>query len=90
MAPYDGTITERHIDIGNLVTDGKANTTPLYRMVKDDPIRVFVNVPQSAAGDIKVGASAKIKADNIPDHDFNGKITRTANSINPQDAHFAG
>ncbi len=83
-APYDGIITERHIDIGNLVTDGKADTTPLYRMVKDDPIRVFVNVPQSAAGDITVGASAKIKADNIPDHDFNGKITRTANSINPK------
>ena len=84
VAPYDGTITERHIDIGNLVTDGGAKTTPLYRMVKDDPIRVFVNVPQSAASDIKVGASAKIKADNIPDHDFNGKITRTANSINPK------
>ena len=84
VAPYDGIITERHIDIGNLVTDGSANTTPLYRMVKDDPIRVFVNVPQSAASDIKVGASAKIKADNIPDHDFNGKITRTANSINPK------
>ena len=54
------------------------------------PIRVFVNVPQSAAGDIKVGAPAQIKASNIPDRDFNGKITRTANAINPQDAHFAG
>src|SRR5208337_522480 len=83
-APYDGTITERHIDIGNLVTDGRTDTTPLYRMVKDDPIRVFVNVPQNAAGDIKVGSPAKIKAGNIPDRDFNGKITRTANSINPK------
>ena len=35
VAPYDGTITERHIDIGNLVTDGRTNTTPLYRMVED-------------------------------------------------------
>jgi RND family efflux transporter MFP subunit len=83
-APYDGIITERHIDIGNLVTDGRTDMTPLYRMVKDDPIRVFVNVPQSAASDIKVGAPAKIMAGNIPDRDFNGKITRTANSINPK------
>ncbi len=84
VAPYDGTITERHIDIGNLVTDGKTNTTPLYCMVKDDPIRVFVNVPQSVAGEINVGASTEIKAENIPDRDFKGKITRTANSINPK------
>ena len=83
-APYDGIITDRHIDIGNLVTDGRTDTTPLYRMVKDDPIRVFVNVPQSAAGNIKVGASAKIMAGNIPNRDFNGKIARTANSINPK------
>ena len=83
-APYDGTITERHIDIGNLVTDGSTDTTPLYRMVEDDPIRVFVDVPQSAAGDIKVGTSAKIKAGNIPDREFDGKITRTSNAINPQ------
>jgi RND family efflux transporter MFP subunit len=84
-APYDGTITERNIDIGNLVsTDGRTSNTPLYRMVKDDPIRVFVDVPQSAASDIKVGASAKIKASNIPDREFDGKITRTSNSINSQ------
>jgi RND family efflux transporter MFP subunit len=84
VAPYDGTITERHIDIGNLVTDGSANTTPLYRMVKDDPIRVVVYVPQSAAADIKPGAAVRIKADQDPRHAFNGKVTRTANAINPQ------
>ena len=66
-APYDGTITERHIDIGNLVSsDSKTNDTPLYRMVKDNTIRVFVDVPQSAADDIKVGSPVKIKASNDP------------------------
>ena len=39
-APYDGVITTRDIDIGNLVTAGStANTTPLYRMSQDDPLR---------------------------------------------------
>jgi len=84
-APYDGIITERHIDIGNLVTAGStASTTPLYRMEQDNPIRVFVDVPQSAANDIKIGAQVQTRAGNIPDRAFYGKVTRTANAINPQ------
>jgi len=84
-APYDGIITERHIDIGNLVTAGStASTTPLYRMEQDNPIRVLVDVPQSAANDIKIGAQVQTRAGNIPDHAFSGKVTRTADAINPQ------
>jgi len=61
-APYDGQIIERRIDIGNLVTAGSSsNTTLLYRMSQDNPIRVFVDVPQSAAADLmKVGVPAQI------------------------------
>jgi RND family efflux transporter MFP subunit len=85
IAPYDGTITERHIDIGNLVTAGStSNTTPLYRIVQDDTMRVFVDVPQSAANDIKTDLSAQVTASNIPDHVFEGKVTRTADAINQQ------
>ena len=52
-APFDGTITERKIDVGNLVTAGSASTTtPLYRMAQTDPLRIFVDVPQSAAGEL--------------------------------------
>ena len=84
-APYDGTIIERRIDIGNLVTAGStANTTPLYRMAQDDPIRVFIDMPQSAAGDIKVDVPAQITASNIPGRVFKGKVARTAAAINPQ------
>ena len=84
-APYDGTITERRIDIGNLVTAGStSNTTPLYRIVQDDPIRVFVDVPQSAASDIKVDLPAHITASNVPNRIFEGKVARTADAINAQ------
>lgn len=100
-APYEGAVTERRIDIGNLVTSGSnANTTPLYRMVQDDPIRVFVDVPQSAAVDIKVGTPVLISAGNISvcvldgkltrvpgnisDCVLDGKVTRTAGAISPQ------
>jgi RND family efflux transporter MFP subunit len=84
-APYDGKITERRIDIGNLVTSGSSsNTTPLYRMTQNDPIRVFVDVPQSAAADMKTEMTAHITASNIPGRVFNGKVTRTSDAIDPQ------
>jgi multidrug efflux pump subunit AcrA (membrane-fusion protein) len=47
-APFDGTITERKIDVGNLVTAGSGSTTtPMYRMAQTDPLRIFVDVPQN-------------------------------------------
>jgi RND family efflux transporter MFP subunit len=84
-APYDGTITERRIDIGNLVTAGStSNTTSLYRIVQDDPIRVFVDVPQSAASDVKTDLPAHITASNVHNRIFEGKVARTAEAINEQ------
>jgi RND family efflux transporter MFP subunit len=82
IAPYDGKVTERQIDIGNLVTAGSSsNTTLLYKVAQNDPMRIFVNVPQSAAADMRVGREAKITASNIPDQVFTGKICRTADAI---------
>lgn len=81
-APYDGKVTERQIDIGNLVTAGSSsNTTLLYKIAQNDPMRVFVNVPQSAAADMRVGVVAKITASNLPDQVITGKISRTADAI---------
>ena len=81
-APYDGKVIERQIDIGNLVTAGSSSsTTLLYKIAQNDPMRVFVNVPQSAAADMHVGVEAQITASNIPDQVFTGKISRTADSI---------
>ncbi len=82
IAPYDGKVTERQIDIGNLVTAGSSsNTTLLYKVAQNDPMRVFVSVPQSAAADMQVGVEAKITASNVPGQVFTGKISRTADAI---------
>jgi RND family efflux transporter MFP subunit len=83
-APYAGVITERHIDIGDLVTAGSHHTTPLYRMARDNPIRVFTFVPQRVADDIVVGSLAHITVNDIPNRVFSGKVTRTADALNDQ------
>jgi RND family efflux transporter MFP subunit len=85
-APFDGTITERKIDVGNLVTAGSGSTTtPLYRMAQSDPLRIFVDVPQSAAGELmKAGVPAEIRATGAVGGVFSGAIARSAESINAQ------
>src|SRR5271165_3239751 len=85
-APFDGTITERKIDVGNLVTAGSSSTTtPLYRMAQTDPLRVYVDVPQSAAGELmNAGVPAEVRATGAVGGVFSGKIARSAESINAQ------
>jgi RND family efflux transporter MFP subunit len=85
-APFDGTITERKIDIGNLVTAGSGSTTtPLYRMAQTDPLRIFVDVPQSASGELmNPGVPAVIHATGAVGGIFDGKIARSAESLNSQ------
>ncbi len=84
-APYDGKVIERQIDIGNLVTAGSGTgTTLLYKVSQNDPMRVFVDVPQSAAADMRPGVEARISASNVPDRAFVGKISRTADAIDPR------
>jgi RND family efflux transporter MFP subunit len=85
-APFDGTITERKIDVGNLVAAGSGSTTTsMYRIAQTDPLRIFVDVPQSAAGELmNAGAPAEIRATGAVGGVFDGKIARSAESINAQ------
>ncbi len=85
-APYDGVITVRDIDIGNLVTAGStAATTPLYVMTQNDPIRIFVDAPQSAAEQL-IGGNAPVQVQTGAGglRDYSGKVTRTSQALNPQ------
>ena len=86
VAPFDGTITERKIDIGNLVTAGSAaSTTPLYRMAQTDPLRIFVDVPQGSAMELmKSGVPAEIRSSGPAAGVFSGTVSRSSESINSQ------
>jgi RND family efflux transporter MFP subunit len=83
-APYDGVITIRHIDIGDLVTAGStANTSSLYDVAQISEIRVFVDIPQRATAGMEVGVPAVVIANEFPDKKFEGKIARTSHAIDP-------
>jgi RND family efflux transporter MFP subunit len=83
-APYDGVITDRRVDIGDLVTAGSTtNTTSLYGIAQSEKIRIFANVPQSVSVDVGDGTVAEVTASEYPKRIFKGKVVRTSKSIDP-------
>ena len=84
-APFDGTVTERRVDVGNLVTAGSTSNTLLYRLSQESPMRVFVDAPQSVSGELlKPGVTVQIKSSSLPGVTISGEVARTAKAINPQ------
>jgi RND family efflux transporter MFP subunit len=85
-APYDGTVSQRDIDIGNLVTAGStSSTTSLYVVTQNDPMRVFVDVPQSAAPDLMQGRiPVEVQVPGSDGRTYSGNVTRTSEAINQQ------
>lgn len=83
-APFDGTVTERRIDVGNLVTAGStSSTTPLYRMAQDNPMRVFVDVPQGLVDAVTPGTPATVTLRRDATRKLSGKVARTARAVDP-------
>lgn len=90
VAPFDGTITARNIDIGSLVTAGgtpgvsaPANGTALFRMAQTATLRVFVDVPQDDAAMIDMRTPVYLTTQQYPGKHFPAKVARTTNSIDP-------
>jgi RND family efflux transporter MFP subunit len=83
-APFDGIVTQRRIDIGDLVTAGStSNTSFLYNIAQTDVIRVFTDVPQDASAQITVGMEARTTSNSFPGRVFPGTVARTARAIDP-------
>ncbi len=83
VAPFDGVITQRNIDIGSLVAADATSGTPLFAIAHDNVLRVQVHVPQDVALQLKPGMEATLDVPEIPGRSFKGKVARTANSLDP-------
>ncbi|MBZ5555172.1 MAG: efflux RND transporter periplasmic adaptor subunit [Acidobacteriia bacterium] len=81
-APFDGVITARHTDVGNLINSGNAGPAQeLFRIASIQKLRVFVNVPQQYSRDARIGLIADLTLPQFPERRFKGILVRTANSI---------
>jgi RND family efflux transporter MFP subunit len=82
VAPFDGIITQRLIDVGNLINAGNGGTgQQLFRMSKIDVVRVFVTVPEAYSEQIVDGVTATLDLTELPNQHFDGKVTRSNHSI---------
>ena len=81
VAPFDGIITRRNVDVGDLIDAGGGNGRALFVLTQSDPLRVYVNVPQSYAHLVKSGQKVNVNLAEMSDRKFSGEITRTASAI---------
>jgi RND family efflux transporter MFP subunit len=78
-APFDGIVTARNTDIGQMVNAGSGNA--LFVVAQVDPLRVYINVPESMTEDVTVGSTAELTFTEFPGKTFPGKVVRTAGAI---------
>ena len=96
LAPFDGTITQRNVDVGALITAGSPtnNTsvaptsvtgaaTGLFEVSQIDTLRVFVSVPQVVAPSVKVGMPVQVTVRGALTAPVAATVTRTANALDP-------
>src|SRR5579862_6412177 len=83
-APFDGVITARNTDIGDLINSGSSSNvkTDLFHIAQPGTLRVYVNVPEEYSRGIAVGMTADLSLAEFPDRKFQGTVVRTADAIN--------
>jgi RND family efflux transporter MFP subunit len=83
VAPFDGVITQRNVDVGALVQGNATSGTFMFEIMQEDVIRVRTYVPQDAAFDVAPGIEAVVRVPELPDREFPGTVTRIADALQP-------
>ncbi|HXP79483.1 MAG TPA: efflux RND transporter periplasmic adaptor subunit [Verrucomicrobiae bacterium] len=82
-APFDGVITARNTDIGQLIDSGSSGGTAreLFHIAAMNPLRVYVNVPQFDSPEIRPGLHAELALTEFPGRRFQGSVVRSSGAI---------
>jgi RND family efflux transporter MFP subunit len=96
VAPFSGTIVQRNVDLGALITAGSptdntavapssvsGTANGLFEVANLDALRVFVNVPQAYAANVHVGLPVQIMVRGHLNEPIAATVTRTASAIDP-------
>jgi RND family efflux transporter MFP subunit len=82
-APFNGVITSRDIDVGQLINAGAGAGAQLFQEAQVQTLRVYVSIPQVDSRGAKPGVPAQIALAEYPGKTFTGHIVRTAHTIDP-------
>jgi multidrug efflux system membrane fusion protein len=81
VAPFDGVVTARNVDVGSLVRADGVDTPPLFTVADVHQMRIYVPVPESYAADLKDGTKATLEVPEYPDRTFDATVTTTSRAI---------
>jgi len=84
VAPFDGVITARNVEIGTLVSEGSGTgARELFRMVQVQSLRLHVPVPETYVSSIKQGMETALAFGAYPGKMFSGQVSRLSGAIDP-------
>jgi multidrug efflux system membrane fusion protein len=81
VAPFDGVVTTRNVDVGSLVRADGVDTPGLFTVADIHQMRIYVPVPESYAAALKDGMKATLELPEYPDRKFEATILTTAHAI---------
>jgi RND family efflux transporter MFP subunit len=83
FAPFDGVLTSRKVDTGDLITAGNGAQQALFTIAQTNTLRVYVNVPEMYSEEMLPGVQAKLEMASNPGTPVTGTLVRNAQSIDP-------
>ncbi len=83
VAPYDGVVTARETDVGDLINAGSGVGVELFRVADTRRLRIYVQVPQNYAPRIKPGVPVELWLPEYPGRAFPATLVRTASALDP-------
>ena len=86
QAPFAGVVIRRHVDPGHLLQagGGAGQGEPVFVVARVDPVRIFVDVPETDAVLVKDGTRAEVRVQALGGEGFPGKVTRSAWALDPK------
>ncbi|MGF6448434.1 efflux RND transporter periplasmic adaptor subunit [Paraburkholderia youngii] len=81
IAPFAGVVTQRNVDVGDLIDAGSGTSRALFALAQSDPLRVYVQLPQAYAQNVAVGQKVVVTQAELPGQQFNGTITHMSGAI---------
>ncbi|MGQ7934158.1 efflux RND transporter periplasmic adaptor subunit [Paraburkholderia sp. D1E] len=81
VAPFSGVITQRNVDVGDLIDAGSGTSRALFALAQSDPLRVYVQLPQAYAQNVSVGQKVVVTQAELPGQQFHGTITHISGAI---------
>ena len=81
IAPFDGVVTARHTDVGQLINAGSETGPELFTVADVRQLRLYVRVPQTYAVAMQPGIAAELQFPERPGKSYTGKLDRTSSAI---------